>query len=163
MHGEGTEGEKLRGNQRGVQGLSPGKRCWWLSLRVAVDMKESGWFMKVQRALLVDWMCCCCCLVAKLCLTVLWLHSLPGSSIHGISQQEYWCGLPFSPPRDLPDSEIEPTSSALHCIVLQADSSLLSHRGSLKSFYSILEPFRVVVQNHLSSPKIFLVVQTGCM
>ena len=125
--------------------------------------RKSGWFMKVPRALLVDWMCCCCSLVAKLCLTVLWPHSLPGSSIHGISQQEFWRGLPFPPPRDLPDSEIEPTSSALHCIVLQADSSLLSHRGSLKPFYSILEPFRVVVQNRLCSPKIFLVVQTGCM
>lgn len=40
MHGGGTEGEKLRGNQRGVQGLSPGKRCWWLLLGVAVEMKE---------------------------------------------------------------------------------------------------------------------------
>ena len=162
MHGEGNEGAKLRGNQWGAQGLRPGKRCWWLLLRVAVAVKGSGWFLKVQHTLLVDWMCCHC-LVAELCLTVLWPHSQPGSSIHGISQQQYWHGLLFPPPRDLPDPEIEPKSSALHCIVLQADSSLLRHWSSLKSFYSILQHSRVVVQNHLCSPKTFLVVQTGCM
>ena len=26
----------------------------------------------------------------------------------GIPRQEYWSGLPFSPPENLPDSEIEP-------------------------------------------------------
>ena len=55
----------------------------------------------------------CCCSVAKLCLT-------PGDSmdcsVHGISQ-EYWSGLPFSSPGDLPDPGLEPTSPAL-----QADS-----------------------------------------
>ena len=29
----------------------------------------------------------------------------------GYSRQEYWSGLPFSPPEDLPDPEIEPTFS----------------------------------------------------
>ena len=36
--------------------------------------------------------------------------SLPGSYVHGISRQEYWSGLPFPSPGDLPDSGIEPTS-----------------------------------------------------
>ena len=37
--------------------------------------------------------------------------SLPGSSIHlGLSSQEYWSGLPFPPPRDLPNSGIKPMS-----------------------------------------------------
>ena len=39
--------------------------------------------------------------------------SLPGSSVHGISQLEYWSGLPFHPPGDLPDLGIEPVSLAL--------------------------------------------------
>jgi len=43
--------------------------------------------------------------------------SLPGSSVHGILQQEYWSGLPFPSPGDLPDPEIKPRSPAL-----QADS-----------------------------------------
>ena len=32
-----------------------------------------------------------------------------GSSVHGILQIEYWNGLPFSTPGDLPDTGIEPS------------------------------------------------------
>ena len=39
--------------------------------------------------------------------------SLPGSSVHGFSWQEYWSGLPYPPPGDLSDPGIEPTSPAL--------------------------------------------------
>ena len=39
--------------------------------------------------------------------------SHPGSSVCGISQQEYWHGLLFPSPRDLPDPGIEPMSPAL--------------------------------------------------
>ena len=41
------------------------------------------------------------------------------------SRQEYWRGLPFPLPGDLPDAGIEPVSPAL-----QADSLPLSHQGS---------------------------------
>jgi len=41
------------------------------------------------------------------------------------SWQEYWSGLPFPSPGDLPDPGIEPTSPGL-----QADSSPLSHQGN---------------------------------
>ena len=34
----------------------------------------------------------------------------PGSSIHGISRQEYWRGLPFPTPGNLPNAGIEPVS-----------------------------------------------------
>ena len=43
----------------------------------------------------------------------------------GFSRQEYSSRLSFPLPGDLPASGIKPTSHAL-----QADSSLLSHRGS---------------------------------
>ena len=43
--------------------------------------------------------------------------SLGSSSVHGISQQEDWSGLPFPPPGDLPNPGIEPGSPPL-----QADS-----------------------------------------
>ena len=36
--------------------------------------------------------------------------SLPGSSVHGIFQQDYWSGLSFSTPRGLPNPGIEPGS-----------------------------------------------------
>ena len=56
-----------------------------------------------------------CYLVAKSCLTpsdpMDW--SSPGSSVHGIPQQESWSGLPFPSPRDLCDPGIELASPAL--------------------------------------------------
>ena len=43
--------------------------------------------------------------------------SLPGFSIHGILQaSEYWSGLPFPSPGDLPDLGIEPGSPALQAL-----------------------------------------------
>ena len=41
----------------------------------------------------------------------------------GFSRQEYWSGLPFPTPRDLPDPGTEPMSPALQALPL-------SHRGS---------------------------------
>ena len=37
--------------------------------------------------------------------------SLPGSSVHGISQATYWSGLPFPAPGDLPNLGIKPPAS----------------------------------------------------
>ena len=56
-------------------------------------------------------------LVAQSCLTLCNLmdYSQPGSM--GFSRQEYWSGLTFPSPGDLPDPGIEPRSPAL-----QADS-----------------------------------------
>ena len=39
--------------------------------------------------------------------------SPPGSSVHGFPRQEYWSGLPFPSPGDLPNPGIEPASYAL--------------------------------------------------
>ena len=44
----------------------------------------------------------------------------------GFSRQEYWSGLPCSPPGDLPDPRTEPTSASP---ATQADSSPLNHWG----------------------------------
>ena len=58
-------------------------------------------------------------LVALLCLTlcdpVIVVHQAPLSI--EVSRQEYWSGLPFPSPGDLPDPGIKPRSPAL-----QADS-----------------------------------------
>ena len=40
-------------------------------------------------------------------------HSPPGSSVHGISRQEYWSGLPYPAPGDLPSPGIEAESPVL--------------------------------------------------
>ena len=42
----------------------------------------------------------------------------------GFSRQEYWSGLTFPPPEDLPDPEITPSSPV--SLASQADSLLLS-------------------------------------
>ena len=39
-------------------------------------------------------------------------YSPTGSSVHGISREEYWSGLPFPPPGDLPNPGSEPMSPA---------------------------------------------------
>ena len=56
--------------------------------------------------------------------------SLPGSSVHGISQQKYWSGLPFPPPGDLIDPGMDPASPAW-----QVDSLPPSHLGSSNASY----------------------------
>ena len=43
--------------------------------------------------------------------------SPPGSSVHGFPRQEYWGGLPFPSPRDLPDPGIKPKSSASPALI----------------------------------------------
>ena len=57
----------------------------------------------------------------------------------GFSRQEYWSGLPCTPPGDLPDPGIEPGSRAL-----QADSSPLSHQGSPVCCCSSLKRVRIL-------------------
>ena len=47
--------------------------------------------------------------------------SLPGSSVHGISRQEYWSGLPFPSPGDLPDPGIKPWSPTLQADTLTSE------------------------------------------
>ena len=48
----------------------------------------------------------------------------------GFSRQEYWSGLPFSSPEDLPNPGIEPRSPTL-----KADAYHLSHQGNLLNLY----------------------------
>ena len=62
-----------------------------------------------------------CVSVAQSCLTLCdpMDCSLPSSSVHGISRQEYWSGLPFPSPGDLPHPGIKPGSP-----ILQAHSLL---------------------------------------
>ena len=49
---------------------------------------------------------------------------LPGSSFHGFSLQEYWSGLPFPPPGDLPDSGVKPVSPAFPALISLPQSHL---------------------------------------
>ena len=75
--------------------------------------------------------------------------SPPGSAVHeaplsmGFSRQEYWSGLPFPSPRDLPDPGIKPRSPALQADALTSEPpgkptsySIITYTfGSTLSFY----------------------------
>ena len=80
--------------------------CGWLD-----GWMVSGWDGFYQRGRLRN--CCCysCCWVWLF--VTLWAvaHQAPLSM--GLSQQEYWSGLPLHSPGDLPDPGIEPASPAL--------------------------------------------------
>ena len=42
-----------------------------------------------------------------------WTAAFQAPLSMGFSRQEYWSGLPFPPPEDLPDPETKPVSAAL--------------------------------------------------
>ena len=81
-------------------------------------------------------------LVAKLCLTLAtsWTETRQVPLSIGFSRQEYWSGLPFPFPGDLPDPGIKPGSPALRadslpieplycCAVAQSHPTLCDTSG----------------------------------
>ena len=64
--------------------------------------------------------------------------SPPGSSVHGILQEEHWSGLPSASPGDLPNPVIEPRSPALQADALPSEppgfSGLQKHRFIISQF-----------------------------
>ena len=76
-------------------------------------------------------------LVAKLCLSLatLWTvaHQAPLSM--GFSREEYWSGLSFPSPRDLPNPAIQPRSPALQADSLPSElprSTVISHGSQMR-------------------------------
>ena len=97
----------------------------------------------------------------------------PGTVAHqtplslGFSRQEYWSGLPFPSPVDLPDPGIEPTSPALadRCLFVCLFLFVLplSHQGSpvLFSNFQIYETLLLTTATVLyitSSELIYLII-----
>ena len=50
-----------------------------------------------------------------------WTIAYQAPLFMGFSRQEYWSGLPFPPPGDLPDPGIEPGSPALQADTLPSE------------------------------------------
>ena len=68
----------------------------------------------------------------------LWTVARQAPLSMGFSRQEYWSGLPCSPPGNLPDPRIEPGPPA--SLALQEDSLLLSHQESpIYNFHQLLK------------------------
>ena len=51
----------------------------------------------------------------------------------GFSRQEYWSGLPFASPGDLPNPEIEPRSPTLQVASLPAESQGKPHDAEMSA------------------------------
>ena len=72
---------------------------------------------------------CVCMRGTQLCSTLVtpWTVVCQAPLSMGFPRQEYWIGLPFPPPGDLPDPEIEPTSPVLaDSLPWEAPSTLIS-------------------------------------
>jgi len=89
--------------------------------------------------MLYVFVCVCVCMLNHVQLFALpWTVACQAPLSMGFSRQEYWSGLPFPSPEDLPDPEIKPTSSMSP--VLQTDSLPLHHVGS--PLYVFLPQFK---------------------
>ena len=55
----------------------------------------------------------------------LWTVAYQALPSMGFSRQEYWSGLPFPSPEDLPDPRIEPGSPALQADTLTSEPPIL--------------------------------------
>ena len=73
-------------------------------------------------------LCVCVCACTLSCLNLLWPHLAHQASLSMEIFWQYWSGLTFSSPRDLPDSGIKSTSPVVPALI--GDSLTLSHQGS---------------------------------
>ena len=85
------------------------------SLMGRMTLDSSQWLWLILQPLVnvgcscpVEPVGCVCVLVSQLCLTLCDPMDCcpPGSSVHGFSRPEYWRGLPFPSPEDLPNRGI---------------------------------------------------------
>ena len=100
-------------------------------------------------------------------LSCVWLFATPWTIAQqaplsmGFSRQEYWSGLSFPPPGDLPNPRIKTVSSVAPA--LQADSLPMSHWGSPKTLGVILNysfsslPSPICISSVLLCNKLYLI------
>ena len=67
------------------------------------------------------------CSIAMSDSVTLWTAAYQVSLSMGFSRQEYWSGLPFPPPGDLPNSGMEPMSPA--SLALTVGFFTIGHQG----------------------------------
>src|SRR5574341_460593 len=93
--------------------------------------------------------CCCCLITMSDSFVTLWTVACQAPLSMGFPRQEYWNGLPFPSPGDLPDPGIEPRSPAL-----QADSLLTETSGKPKILVGIVKmSFKKVITVHTSTKR----------
>ena len=88
----------------------------------------------------------CCCLVAKSCLTLFaapWTVALQAPLSIGFSGQEYWSGLPFPYPGDLPtqkSNHVSCTADRFSTTEPPGKLKLIEYRSSLANHLTIYLP-----------------------
>ena len=76
--------------------------------------------------------CVCVCMLSHVLLfAILWTVACQASLSMGFPRQEYWSGLPFPAPGDLPDPGMEPVS-----LVSQSDSLSIEPLRKPSSVYT---------------------------
>ena len=107
--------------------------CTLLTCLFVLPVCNRKWGLKA----LIMCVCLLSCLGHTLLFVTIWTVACQSLLSMGFSRQEYWSGLPWPSPGDIPDPGIEPTSPA--ALALQANSLLLSHQGRPGSFDWLLK------------------------
>ena len=111
-------------------GLTPKGNLW------GFYFWEYGVNVLFSRVYMYNKHCWWCCLVAKSCPTLCdpMDYSPPAPLSVEFSRQDYWSGLPFPSPGDLPDPGIKPMSTALagHILYHWAAREALEHGKTLR-------------------------------
>jgi len=96
---------------------------------------------------------CVCVLVAQLFFATPWTVALQAPWCVGFPRQEYWSGLPFPSPGDLPHPGIEPGSLALQVdsLPLEPDQRARCIYASLWVLWSVAV-IEFYLLEHMSSP-----------
>ena len=72
----------------------------------------------------------------------------PGSSVHGLSKQEYWSGFPNPPPGDLHDPGIEPSSHVSSALQVDSLSPVPPGKPSKTPYSCVKRVLHVMRSNH---------------
>ena len=80
-----------------------------------------------------------------------WTVAYQGPLSMGFSRQEYWSGLPFPSPGDLPSPGIEPRSPALQADTLLANAPNTYHVKTMNLIWFELVPFTGYLSKYLTS------------
>ena len=153
----GFKGRALRQHQRSTK---PGHRGYVLNWLCVWEAKPSAFQMFRRTAGHSLCVCVCVCvLVTQLCPTLAtpWTISHQAPLSVKFSRQEYWSGLPFSSPGDLPDPDIKPGSPALQADALPSELLLESH-GHLGSVDTLKEFIILVPLYPLAQFSCYLIV-----
>ena len=87
--------------------------------------------------------------VAQSCLTLFatpWTVAYLAPPTMGFSRQEYWNGLPFPSPGDLPDPGIEPGPPALEADALTSEPPRKPQQMAIHWFFSNLDPTQTLYE-----------------